>query len=91
MLHVFYDFRHVTRQYLFSCQIEVKGEVVEASATAPNKKSAQKKCALEMVVKLYKEWLMFYLRTLYTLVHFETTKNGRIFSLRSSTHFFRSV
>jgi len=35
----------------------VKGEVVEASATAPNKKSAQKKCALEMVVKLYKEWL----------------------------------
>ena len=46
------------RQYLFSCQIEVKGEVVEASATAPNKKSAQKKCALEMVVKLYKEWLL---------------------------------
>lgn len=42
------------RQYLFSCAIDVKDQHIEASATAPNKKSAQKKCALEMVVKLYK-------------------------------------
>ena len=61
------------RQYLFSCQIEVKGEVVEASATAPNKKSAQKKCALEMVVKLYKEWLRIYFTNqLHVIVKMET-------------------
>ena len=42
------------RQYLFSCAIDVNDQRIEASATAPNKKSAQKKCALEMVVKLYK-------------------------------------
>jgi len=42
------------RQYLFSCEINIKGKAISASATAPNKKSAQKKCALEMVVKLYK-------------------------------------
>ena len=42
------------RQYLFSCGIDIKDQRIEATATAPNKKSAQKKCALEMVVKLYK-------------------------------------
>ena len=54
----------------------MKGEVVEASATAPNKKSAQKKCALEMVVKLYKEWLL--LAYPLPLVKFISSKKGVI-------------
>lgn len=42
------------KQFVCSTEIEIDGERYTASATAPNKKSAQKKCALSMVIQLYK-------------------------------------
>lgn len=42
------------KQFHCSCEITVDGKEFKAQAHASNKKSAQKKCALDMVIQLYR-------------------------------------
>lgn len=46
------------KQFVCSTEISIDDLHFAASATAPNKKSAQKKCALSMVIQLYKAGLI---------------------------------
>jgi len=46
------------KKFQCSCEIEIDSKEFKAEAQASNKKSAQKKCALDMVIQLYRAGLI---------------------------------